>query len=68
MARKKNPIELQKLSKNSNSRLVELLAGITENIEANGPRSSGKPTWGRRFNASGKRKSAPKIRLSYTEK
>ena len=67
MIRKKNPIELKKLSKDTNPRLDELLAEIT-NADANGPRSSGKTTWGRRFNASGKRKSAPKIRLSYTNK
>jgi len=67
MARKKNPIQLQKLDKDTNPRLEELLAEITGNTDANGPRSSGKTIWGRRFNASGKRKSAPKIRLSYTE-
>jgi hypothetical protein len=67
MARKKNPIELQKLSKDSNSRLVELLTEITENTAATDPRLSAKPTWGRRFNASGKRKVAPKLRLSYQE-
>jgi hypothetical protein len=68
VARKKNPIELQKLSKDTNPRLVELLAEITENADANGARSSAKPTWGRRFNASGKLKqTAPRIRLSYNK-
>jgi len=67
MARKKNPIELPKLDKDTNPRLVELLAEITENTDATSPRLSAKPTWGRRFNASGKRKVAPKLRLSYQE-
>jgi hypothetical protein len=64
---KKNPIELQKLDKDTNPRLAELLAEIAGSTNPNSPRSSAKPTWGRRFNASGKRKQAPKIRLSYQD-
>jgi hypothetical protein len=65
MMRKKNPIELRNLSKDTNPRLAELLTEITCNAD---PKAAGalKPTWGRRFNASGKSMGgAPMIRLSY---
>jgi hypothetical protein len=65
MARKRNPIELRNLSKDTNPRLAELLTEITGHID---PKAAGaaKPTWGRRFNASGKSMGgAPMIRLSY---
>jgi hypothetical protein len=67
MSRKKNPIELRKLSKDTNPRLAELL---TEIAGQNDPKENGmaKPTWGRRFNASGKSMGgAPRIRLSYED-
>jgi hypothetical protein len=68
MAQKKNPIELRKLSEDSNPRLNELLVEITEQATSQRTKASAKPTWGRRFNASGKNKqNAPKIRLSYHE-
>ena len=69
MARKKNPIDLRKLSKDSNPRLAELLAEIAENSSPSDTLASTKPTWGRRFSASGKSKVviAPKIRRSYQE-
>jgi hypothetical protein len=68
MAQKRNPIELRKLSEESNPRLRELLAGIADHVRVDQSRVSAKPTWGRRFNASGKGMStAPTIRFSYGE-
>jgi hypothetical protein len=68
MVRKKDPIELRKLSEESNPRLKELLAEISDDTNSDTMQPSPKRLWGRRFNASGKTKSpAPKIRLSYSE-
>ena len=67
MSRKKDPIELRKLSADSNPRLKELLVEIIGDANSDETRPLAKPRWGRRFNASGKFKQAPKIRLSYEE-
>jgi hypothetical protein len=67
VAQKRNPIELRKLSEDSNPRLKELLEDITDHAKSDKPRPL-KASWGRRFNASGKNKGgAPRIRLSYQE-
>jgi len=66
VAQKKRTVELKKLSESTNSRLIELLSEIVDDSDNDSVRPSAKPTWGRRFNASGKNKStAPKIQNSY---
>ena len=64
MRRTKSLIDIRKLGEAKNLKLKELIEEISEASRVD---SRTKPTWGRRFNASGKNKSgAPKIRLSYT--
>jgi hypothetical protein len=66
VAQKKRTIELKKLSESTNPRLNELLSEIVDDSNNDSVRPSAKPTWGRRFNAAGKRKgTAPKILISY---
>jgi hypothetical protein len=54
MARKNGAIQLKKLGEDSNPRLAELLSEVDCESHAAPARPSGKPAWGRRFNASGK--------------
>ncbi len=68
MVKSKAIIDVQKLSHAKNPRLKEMLTEIADESGPGATRSSGKPTWGRRFNASGKHKTpAPRIRLSYND-
>jgi hypothetical protein len=56
MSRKKGLLELRKLSEDSNPRLGELLAEISDPANPDSKPSLSKRIWGRRFNASGKNK------------
>jgi len=68
VAKSKAPIDLQKLSQAGNPRLKEMLAEIAGESCLGAARSSAKLTWGRRFNASGKKMApAPRVRLSYSD-
>ncbi len=67
MVKSKAPIDVQKLSQAKNLRLKEMLAEIADESGPGATRSSRKPTWGRRFNASGKHMVAPTIRFSYDD-
>jgi hypothetical protein len=64
VARRKDPIELRKLSEDINPRLREFLAELTDDANSDRPRLAAKRTWGRSFKASGKTE-APRIQLSY---